>query len=45
MFKKLRNIARTRFAGAVLYWIARLYFTTLRLKIENENEWSDYLEQ
>jgi hypothetical protein len=43
MFKKLRNVARTRFAGAVLYRIVRLYCVTLRLKIENE--WSNYLEQ
>ena len=45
MFKKLRNVARTRFAGAILYWIVRLYCVTLRLKVENENEWSNYLEQ
>ncbi|MFZ1979751.1 MAG: lysophospholipid acyltransferase family protein [Smithella sp.] len=45
MFKKLRKIARTKSAGAVIYCIARLYCATLRLKIENENEWFDYLEQ
>ncbi|MGP8152869.1 MAG: lysophospholipid acyltransferase family protein [Smithella sp.] len=45
MFKKLRKIARTRLVGAVIYWIVRIYSATLRLKIENENEWFDYLEQ
>jgi lysophospholipid acyltransferase (LPLAT)-like uncharacterized protein len=45
MFKKLRKIAKTRPAGAVIYWIVRLYCATLRLKLENENEWFNYLEQ
>jgi lysophospholipid acyltransferase (LPLAT)-like uncharacterized protein len=45
MFKKLRNIARTRLAGAIIYRIARLYCATFRLKIENETEWLDYLEE
>ena len=45
MFKKLRKIAGTKSAGAVIYCIARLYCAMLRLKIENENEWFDYLEQ
>ncbi len=45
MFKKLRYIARTKVAGVVIYRILRLYCATLRLKIENENEWSHYLEQ
>jgi hypothetical protein len=45
MFKKLRKIAKTRTAGAFIYWIARLYCSTFRLKIENENEWFHYLEQ
>jgi lysophospholipid acyltransferase (LPLAT)-like uncharacterized protein len=44
MFKKLRKIARTKPAGAVIYWIVRLYCATLRLKIENEDEWFSYLE-
>jgi lysophospholipid acyltransferase (LPLAT)-like uncharacterized protein len=43
MFKKLRKFAKTRFAGALLYWIVRLYCATFRLKIENEAEWLDYL--
>ena len=41
----MREIAKTRPAGAVLYWIVRLYCATLRLKIENEDEWFSYLEQ
>jgi lysophospholipid acyltransferase (LPLAT)-like uncharacterized protein len=45
MFKKLREIAKTRPAGAVIYWIVRLYCATLRLKIENEEEWFNYLER
>lgn len=45
MFKKLRELAKTRSAGAVIYWIARLYCATLRLRIENEAEWLDYLEK
>ena len=45
MFKKLRKFAKTRFAGAILYWIVRLYCATFRLKIENEAEWLDYLEE
>jgi lysophospholipid acyltransferase (LPLAT)-like uncharacterized protein len=45
MFKKLRKLARTRFAGALLYWAVRLYCSTFRLKIENEAEWLNYLEE
>jgi hypothetical protein len=45
MFKKLRKFAKTRFAGALLYWIVRLYCSTFRLKIENEAEWFNYLEE
>ena len=45
MFKKLRKFAKTRFAGAIIYWIVRLYCATFRLKIENETEWLDYLEE
>ena len=45
MFKKLRELAKTRAAGAILYWIVRLYCATIRLKIENEDEWLNYLEQ
>ena len=44
MFKKLRRIAKTKPAGFILYWIVRLYCATLRLKIENEEEWFSYLE-
>ena len=45
MFKKLRNIARTGTAGAIIYWIVRLYCATFRLKVENEAQWLDYLEK
>jgi hypothetical protein len=45
MFKKLRYIARTKVAGVIIYRILRLYCATLRLKVENEDECSHYLEQ
>jgi hypothetical protein len=44
MLKKIRLIAGTKPAGAVLYWIARLYCFTLRIKVENEETWFDYLQ-
>jgi hypothetical protein len=44
MFKKMRKLAKTKPAGFILYWIVRLYCATLRLKIENEEEWFSYLE-
>ena len=45
MFKKLRNLARTRLAGSLLYWIVRSYSATLHLTIVNENEWLNNLGQ
>jgi lysophospholipid acyltransferase (LPLAT)-like uncharacterized protein len=45
MFKQLRRIAKTEAAGAFIYWIARFYCLTLRLKIENESDWFNYLER
>ena len=45
MFKKLRRIAKTKPAGAVIYWLVRLYCATFRLKIENEAQWFSYFEQ
>ena len=45
MFKKLRRIAKTKPAGAIIYWIARLCCATCRMKIENEAQWFSYLEQ
>ncbi len=45
MFKKLRNVARTKFGGVVLYRLLRLYCVLICMKIENENEWSQYLEK
>ena len=40
----MRKLAKTKPAGFILYWIVRLYCATLRLKIENEEEWFSYLE-
>jgi hypothetical protein len=45
MFKKLRKIATTKFAGFIFYWVIRLYSATFRLKIENEEKWLDYLDK
>ena len=45
MFKELRKIAKTKPAGIIFYGIIRLYCATLRIKIENEEEWFNYLEQ
>jgi len=45
MFKELRKIAKTKPAGIIIYGIIRLYCATLRIKIENEEEWFNYLEQ
>ena len=45
MFKKMRRIAKTRFAGIIIHGIIRLYCATFRLKVENEAQWFDYLEQ
>ena len=44
MIKKIRTLAKTKPAGFILYWIVRLYCATLRLKIENEDAWFNYLE-
>lgn len=45
MFKKLRRLAKTRFAGIIIHGIVSLYCATFRLKVENEAQWLDYLEQ
>ena len=45
MFKKLRNLARTRLAANLLFWILRSYSATFRLRIVNENQWLGYLAQ
>jgi len=45
MFKKLRDVARTRAAGTFIYWLAKLYCMTFRVEIENESEWMDHYEQ
>jgi lysophospholipid acyltransferase (LPLAT)-like uncharacterized protein len=45
MFKKLRNLATTKFTSAILYRIVRAYLATLRLTVVNEERWLNYLEQ
>jgi lysophospholipid acyltransferase (LPLAT)-like uncharacterized protein len=45
MFKKVRQLARTKLAGTMIYGAVRLYSMTFRLKVENEAQWRDYLEQ
>jgi lysophospholipid acyltransferase (LPLAT)-like uncharacterized protein len=45
MFKKLRNLARTRLAGNLLYWILRFYSATFRLTVVNEKQWLNDLAQ
>jgi len=44
MFKKLRKIATSRLAGAIIFRILRLYCKTLRLKLVNEDQWLEYLQ-
>ena len=45
MFKKLRRIAAVKLGGSLLYYFARIYTATFRLKIENDSEWIEYLEK
>ena len=45
MFKELRKIATTKFAGKFLYTIIRLYSATFRVKMENEPQWVDVLDK
>ena len=45
MFKKLRRIAAVKFGGSILYYLVRLYSATIRMKVTNEAEWINYLEQ
>ncbi len=44
MFKKLRELAKTKWAGNLLYRIVRFYCATFRLRIVNENRWLNHLE-
>jgi lysophospholipid acyltransferase (LPLAT)-like uncharacterized protein len=44
VFKKLRNLAKTKLAGNLLYWIVRFYCATFRLAVFNEKQWLNYLE-
>lgn len=41
----MRNLATTKIAGKLLYWIVRSYCATFRLTVVNENQWVNYLEQ
>ncbi len=45
MFKKLRKIATVKMGGSLLYYVALLYAMTFRLKIVNEEEWRNYVDQ
>lgn len=45
MFKKLRKIATIRLGGSMIYYLARIYSLTFRLKVINDAEWINYLEQ
>jgi lysophospholipid acyltransferase (LPLAT)-like uncharacterized protein len=44
MFKKLRNLATTKFVSNILYWIIRFYCATFRLTVVNEKHWLNDLE-
>lgn len=45
MFKKLRNLATTKFVSYLLYRIIRSYCATFRLTVVNENQWRNDLER
>jgi lysophospholipid acyltransferase (LPLAT)-like uncharacterized protein len=45
MFKKLRNLTKTKLIGNILYRLVRGYCATFRLKIVNEKPWLDYMEK
>jgi hypothetical protein len=45
MFKKLRNLATTKLANKIIYWIATCYCATFRLSIVNEESWLKYLDE
>lgn len=44
MFKKLRNLATTKFLSNLLYRIVRLYCATFRLTVINEEQWLNDLD-
>lgn len=45
MFKKLRRIATVKLGGSLVYYLALLYSITFRLKVENDAEWRNHIEQ
>jgi len=45
MFKKLRRIATVKVGGSLVYYLALIYSMTFRLKVENDAEWRNYIEQ
>ena len=45
MLKKLSTLAKTKAASFLIYWLVRSYCAALRVRIENESEWFDYLKK
>jgi len=45
MFKKLRRIATIKLGGSLVYYLALIYSMTFRLKVVNDAEWINFLEQ
>jgi lysophospholipid acyltransferase (LPLAT)-like uncharacterized protein len=45
MLKKMRALATTKIAGFIIYWFARGYSATFRLRVENEQQWLQHVEQ
>ncbi len=45
MFKKLRKVATVRLGGSIIYYLALIYSMTFRLKVINDAEWINHLEQ
>lgn len=45
MFKKLRRVATVKLGGSLIYYLALLYSMTFRLKVVNDAEWRNYVEQ
>ena len=44
MFKKIRNAITSRLATALLYRLIRAYSWTFKIKVVNENNWIEHLE-
>jgi len=43
MALSFKRVVTTKWFHSFLYWFIRLYSSTFQMKIENENEWMDYL--